>query len=165
MKKTKASVTNFLHCGDDYLFIKRHTRHSVMPGQVNGIGGKVDDGEDYITTAIRETEEETGYKISEEDIKFNGLIKFVNKGGSDWFTCFYKIAVPHTDIPIGNKVEEGELVWFHKDEILNDEHLWADDLNYIFEDILNEKKIFFLTAEVEDDHFKIVKETSRRITR
>lgn len=134
-----------------------------MPGQTNGVGGHVDPGEDYVTSAIRETEEETGYKVSEDDIRFCGLIKFINKAGSDYYTCFYKISVPHKNTPIGEKVEEGELVWIHKNEVLNGDHHWADDLNYIMEDVIDEERIFFLTAEVEDNHFKIVKESTKRL--
>ena len=103
-KTTKASVTNFLHCGDEYLFIRRKPGLKVMPSQVNGIGGELKNGESYVAAAIRETHEETGYKVTKKDIKFCGLIKFENKKAEDWITCFFKIVISDTKIPLGNKL-------------------------------------------------------------
>ena len=163
-KITKASVTNFLYFGNYYLFIKRNANSKVMPSQVNGIGGKLEKGEDYVSAAIRETKEETGYKVTKKDIHFCGLIKFENSGGDDWYTCFFKIKVPSKKIPIGKKMNEGRLLWVNEDKVLKGSYLWADDLNYVFKDIVSSKKIFFLTVKVKDNHFKIVKSSESRIT-
>jgi len=54
MKKTIYSVTNFLHCGDDYLFIHRTKRQNKTDGnRLNGIGGKLEPGENFLQAAIR----------------------------------------------------------------------------------------------------------------
>ena len=161
-QQTKASVTNFLYCGDEYLFIKRNPDSRVMPSQVNGIGGKLKNGESYVSAAIRETDEETGYQVNEKDIKFCGLIKFENREGDDWITCFFKIAVADKKIPTGNKNEEGELFWVNKNEVLSTENI-ADDINYIWEDVVDEKNTFFLTVEVNDNQFKIVRADEKRL--
>ena len=48
MKKTIYSVTNFIHCGDDYLFIHRTKRdNKVDEGRLNGVGGKLEPGENF----------------------------------------------------------------------------------------------------------------------
>jgi len=159
---TKASVTNFLYCGDDYLLIRRNADAKVMPVQLNGIGGKLKNGESYISAAVRETEEETGYKVSEKDIRFCGLIKFENEAADDWITCFFKIAVADKNIPTGNKNEEGKLSWVNKDKVMSMENI-ADDLNYIWEDVISEKDTFFLTVKVNDNHFKIVEADEKRL--
>ena len=39
-RKVQTSVTNFIHCGDDYLLLKRGTHKKIDPGKVNGIGGR-----------------------------------------------------------------------------------------------------------------------------
>jgi 8-oxo-dGTP pyrophosphatase MutT (NUDIX family) len=162
-KPTKTSVTNFLYHEDEYLFIKRNSKHKIMPSQVNGIGGKLEKGEDYVSAAIRETKEETGYEVDKKDIKFCGIIKFENKRGDDWVTCFFKIKVPDKNIPAGTKNDEGRLFWSHKGAILSSKYKLADDLNYVFEDIVEGKSKFFLTIAVEDNNFKIVKCKSHRL--
>ncbi|OGM02451.1 hypothetical protein A2115_02670 [Candidatus Woesebacteria bacterium GWA1_41_8] len=162
-KLTKASVTNFLYIGDYYLFIIRNSDSSVMPSQVNGIGGKLNKGEDYVSAAIRETQEETGYKVRQKDIRFCGIIKFENSGGDDWYTCFFKIQVPTKRIPIGKRINEGRLLWIHKNKVLKGKHAWADDLNYVFDDVIDGKKLFFLTVGVMDNNFKIVESCKSKI--
>ena len=162
MKKTKLSVTNFIYCGEDYLFIKRKNDLKVMAGQVNGVGGKVENGEDYIKACIRETEEETGYKIKKSQIKFCGMIRFENDNGDDWVTCFLKIGVKDKNISedkINNN--EGTLLWIDKDKVLKTENI-ADDLNYIWEDVL-EDKLFFLSCKVSDNNFQIYENSKENI--
>jgi 8-oxo-dGTP pyrophosphatase MutT (NUDIX family) len=156
LKTTEASVTNFLYFGDEYLFMKRKLNAKIMPSQLNGVGGKLLKGEDYISAAIRETKEETGYKVKKSQIKFCGLIKFENKTDRNWITCFFKIKVASKRIPLGTKTREGKLLWIYKNKALNSNYGIADDLNYIWEDIISEKNIFFLTAEVKDNNFRIV---------
>ena len=65
LRKILYSVTNFLHHGDDYLFVHRNkkTDHQVDSGRLNGIGGKLEPEEDFLQAAIRETEEETGLEV------------------------------------------------------------------------------------------------------
>lgn len=162
---TKTSVTNFLHFGDEYLFVMRSPLATINPSQLNGIGGKLDPGEDYITAAIRETEEETGYKITVSDIEFCGIIRFESKDTEDWITCFYKIAIPNKEIPHSSDTREGKLMWIHKDEVINSGHELVDDLQYIFEDIASGKNIFFINAQVEGKEFRIVDVTIHKLPR
>lgn len=162
-KPTKTSVTCFLYHDDHYLFLKRNKNVSINPGQLNGIGGKLAFGEDYLSTVIRETREETGYQVSLKDIKFCGIIKFESKDREDWITCFFRIKVPNRNIPIGNKTKEGELIWLHKDKVLISNFDLVEDLYYIFKDIVLGKEIFFLNAQVTGDKYKIIKVTGKKL--
>jgi 8-oxo-dGTP pyrophosphatase MutT (NUDIX family) len=162
-RKTQLSVTNFLFCGDDYLFQLRSPNSKINAGELNGIGGKLEPSEDYVTAAIRETEEETGYKIKPSDVQFCGIIKFEGGYAEDWVTCFYKIKVPHKDIPIGNKTREGELLWIHKDEVLDSGYKLVDDLYYCFGDIAIGNSLFFITAEVGGQDLSIVNASVHRL--
>ena len=162
-KNTLASVTNFLYCGDEYLFVQRKPNASINPGEINGIGGKIETGEDYISAAIRETKEETGYIVNNSDINFCGIIKFEEGYKDVWITCFFKVKVPHKKIPVGQKTREGKLFWMKKDEVLGRDRNLVDDINYIFEDIVSEDKQFFMTVSVSDKTNKIIKSSTQKI--
>jgi len=151
IRKVQTSVTNFLTCGDDFLFLKRNSNKKVDPGRLNGIGGRLEPGEDYFTAAIRETEEETGYKVAPEDMKLVAVVKLEGGYTEDWVMCFFKIHVNDKNIPIGNKTEDGDLIWLNKDEVLDSEYELVDDLNYCFKDIVKGDTITFLTAKLSDE--------------
>jgi len=158
----QTSVTCFLHHGDDYLFLKRSPTKRVDPGRLNGVGGRLEPGENYLDAAIRETEEETGYKVGIDDVRLSGVVKLEGGYAEDWVMCFFKIKVPDKTIPKGDESdEEGTLVWLNKDKILNSEYELVDDLNYCMQDIINEKELFFITARLDDSQKITVASTSK----
>lgn len=164
-REVQASVTNFLYCGDEYLFINRNADRPINAGEMNGIGGKVEPNEDYVSAVIRETEEETGYKVNTNDIQFCGIIVFEGGYKKDWITCFYKIQVPHKNIPLGNEISEGKLLWIHKDKVLNNGHKLVDDINYIFNDVVSGEKQFFMNVEVGGKDLRIIKQSTQKLKR
>lgn len=151
IRKVQTSVTNFLHCGDYYLFLLRSPDKRIDPNKLNGIGGRLEGGEDYLSAAIRETEEESGYIVTPENIKLSGVVKLEGGYDEDWVMCFFKIEVDSKDIPIGSETKNDKLLWIHKDEVLDSEYEIVDDLNYCFRDIVEGKHQFFITAKVNDD--------------
>lgn len=151
IRKVQTSVINFLVCGDEYLFLKRNENKRVDPGKLNGVGGRLEPGEDYFTAAIRETEEETGYKVSSADLKLSAVVKLEGGYSEDWVMCFFKIQIFDKNIPHGTKTKDGELLWIHKDEVLSTKHELVDDLNYIFKEIAEGDSIIFMTAQVNED--------------
>lgn len=148
MKKVIYSVTNFLHHRDDYLFIHRTKKNDyrVDSGRLNGIGGKLEPGEDFLTAAIRETEEETGFVVAKEDIKLAGVVRMQGGYSEDWMMCFFKIAVATKEVPKGMDNPEGKLLWLPKDKVLNSDYELVDDLHYCFTDITAGKIPFFADA-------------------
>lgn len=144
------STTVFLYHGDEYLMMHRTGDVSVDKNRLNGIGGKLEEGENYLDAAIRETKEETGYTVLPEDVKFIGLIKLQGGYPDDWVMCFFKIEVPTKEIPHGNNMREGELLWMHKDTVLNSQYELVDDLHHVWEYIITDK-VFFATTEVGKD--------------
>lgn len=151
IRKVQCSVTNFLHCGDDYLFIHRNANKRVDPNRLNGIGGRLEPGEDFLSAAIRETKEETGYVVSVGDISLAGVVKLDGGYGEDWVMCFFKIKVDSKNIPSGNESEDGKLIWLDKDKVLDSEYELVDDLNYSFKDIVAGTDIFFMAASLNDN--------------
>lgn len=148
MKSTQLSVTNFLHCGDDYLFILRDSNRLIDAGKLNGIGGKLEPDEDYLSAAIRETKEETGYLVSPKDIQFSGIVNITGGYEDDWVMCFYKIEVPTKDIPLGNVIPEGKLLWLPKNKVLTSGYELVDDLHYLWDKIVLGEGTFFMHASV-----------------
>lgn len=146
VRKVQTSVTNFIHCGDEYLFIHRGDHKWIDANKLNGVGGRVEPGENYLDAAIREIDEETGYKVNPENIQLSGVVKLEEGYKEDWVICFFKVEVPTKQIPLGNHTEDGELVWIHKDKVLDSEYELVDDLNYCFKDIIDGKQIFFINA-------------------
>ncbi|OGJ38902.1 MAG: hypothetical protein A2383_02800 [Candidatus Pacebacteria bacterium RIFOXYB1_FULL_39_46] len=153
MKKIIYSVTNFVHCGDDYLFIHRtkKTDYKVDSGRLNGIGGKLEPNENFLQAAIRETKEETGLVVEAKDIKLAGIVRMQGGYEQDWLMCFFKISVPDKSIPAGMENPEGQLVWLPKDQVLKSDFELVDDLNYCFTDITEERIPFFVHAEMNED--------------
>lgn len=127
--------------------LHRSMDRSVDKGRLNGIGGKLEKGENFLDAAIRETKEETGYQVSIKDIHFSGIVKLQGGYPDDWIMCFFKIEVKEKNIPLGNKIPDGELLWLFKDKVLLSGFELVDDLYYLWDDIVNDK-VFFATTEV-----------------
>ena len=99
MREVLYSTTVFLVHGDEYLFLHRTGKVGVDKNRLNGIGGKLEPGENFLSSAIRETEEETGYIVRAKDVKFSGLINLHGGYPQDWVMCFFKINVNSKKIP------------------------------------------------------------------
>jgi len=148
---TQLSVNNFIHYKDDYLFLLRNADKSVDAGRLNSIGGKVDPGENYLQAVIRETQEETGIVIASNDIKLVGIVNLEGGYKEDWVMCFFKTEVMNKTLPVGNKTNDGELLWINKDKVLNNRYELVDDLYYTFEDVVHENGILFANAQINNN--------------
>ncbi len=163
IRPTQKSVTCFIHCGDEYLFLERDAGKRVDPGKLNGVGGRIEHGEDYVACAVREIEEESGYQVRPEDIRFCGMIIFQEGFPEDWVAAFFKVAVPEKTVEDGTKTEDGILRWIHKDDVLSIGDILIDDLHYCFKEIIEEKELFFINADV-DENFKIKRISKHTLT-
>lgn len=160
-RKVQASVTNFIHCGDEYLFLHRAAHKKTDPNRLNGVGGKLEVGENYLQCAIRETKEETGYIVQPSDLTLAGVVQLEGGYPEDWIMCFFKIKVSTTNIPLGKETSDGTLLWLHKDEVLTSPYELVDDLRYCFEEIVREDELFFIQATLGDDQKIIQKSISK----
>jgi 8-oxo-dGTP diphosphatase len=154
----QTSITAFIYKDDKYMFLKRNLNKRVDPGKLNGVGGRLEPGEDFLACCIREVEEETGYIVTSKDIKLAGVVKLIGGYTEDWVMCFFKVNVDSFNIPKGSTTDDGELIWLDKDKVLDSDFDVVPDLHYCFQDIVEEKRIFFLTALLNKD--EVIESTS-----
>jgi|GEM_PF-1306113 len=154
LEQVQTSVTIFLHHGDDFLFLKRAAHKHTDPNIVNGIGGRLEKGEDYLTAAIRETEEETAYKVSKEAARLLGVVKSYGSYYSNiWVICFFGIEVDYKKVLFKPSTADGEFMWINKNDILSGRVKlnFHKQLTLCMEEILNPKGVFFLTFNMAKD--------------
>lgn len=115
--------------GARVLLINRNTRsHDYHIGKYNGLGGKLEAGEDVIAGMRREVYEEAG--ITCESLQLAGTISWPGFGnrGEDWFGFIFRIdrfsgtAAP--DNP------EGTLEWVEVERVLS-LPLWDGDRHFL----------------------------------
>ncbi len=115
--------------GEKVLMVHRHKRDSDQHlGKYNGLGGKLDPGEDVVSCMKREIREEAGIECL--DMVLRGTISWpgFGKGGEDWFGFVFRIdryeGTPFTENP------EGTLEWIPVDKVL-DLPLWEGDPHFL----------------------------------
>jgi 8-oxo-dGTP pyrophosphatase MutT (NUDIX family) len=155
MRRTQISVTVFLKCQSKYLFLLRSPERTVDANRLNGIGGKVESGENFLDTALRETQEETGYLVTAEQTRWAGMANLEGGYPVDWITVFFVIEVDSLEIPVGHDTREGQLMWLKPDEVLSSKHELVDDL-YLIWPLVIKQQPFFLQATLNDQE-KIAK--------
>jgi 8-oxo-dGTP diphosphatase len=103
-------------------------------GKYNGLGGKLEPGEDVVSCLRREVREEAGLEC--EQLRLRGTISWpgFGKNGEDWFGFIFRIdrwhGTPRADNP------EGTLEWVDVDRLL-ELPLWEGDRYFVplvFED-------------------------------
>jgi 8-oxo-dGTP diphosphatase len=85
-------------------------------GKYNGLGGKLDAGEDVVTGMCREIREEAGIECDE--LVLRGTISWpgFGKHGEDWFGFIFRIDRWHGDLLTANP--EGTLGWVEADRVM-----------------------------------------------
>jgi 8-oxo-dGTP diphosphatase len=97
-------------------------------GKYNGLGGKVDPGEDIVSCLRREIREEAGLEC--DAIVLRGTISWpgFGKHGEDWFGFIFRVdrwhGTPHTENP------EGILEWIDVRRVL-DLPIWEGDRYFL----------------------------------
>lgn len=162
MRKVIFSTTVFLYHDDDYLMLHRTGSVNVDKNRLNGIGGKLENGENFLEAAIRETKEETGYTVFSKDVSFCGVVNLHGGYKEDWTICFFRIKVPSKKIPYEEIIKEGKLIWIPKEQVLNYGIELVDDLNYLWSYIFT-GKVFFVSFRLNEKEKIVDKKISMLI--
>lgn len=152
------TVTIFLICRDQYLFLRRSPTKTIDPDVYNGVGGRVEPRESPLEAAVREVEEETGYVITPTQMRYAGHLSLTGGYPSDWEVDFYTAEVGSTQIPRGTVTDDGSYHWMTYEEFVSGDYPRCDDLTYIFGDI--HSGTTFAGSGVYNDQLKIVEYTS-----
>src|SRR2546421_5606356 len=107
------------------LMIHRNTRpDDPHAGKYNGLGGKLDRGEDVLTGMCRELREEAGLEC--DDLVLRGTISWpgFGKHGEDWFGFVFRIDRTHGEAWSENS--DGPLEWVEVGRVL-ELPLWEGD--------------------------------------
>ncbi len=96
-------------------------------GNLNGYGGKLEDGEEIEEGIVREVEEESGVTITREDLEKIAVIEFFFQDGThlEVHTFFLRSWVGEP-----RETEEMSPEWFAYADIPY-ERLWADDIHWL----------------------------------
>lgn len=97
-------------------------------GKYNGLGGKLEAGEDVVAGMRREIREEAGIECTQ--LSLRGTISWpgFGKHGEDWFGFLFRIDA-FTGTPLDGNAE-GSLVWVDRDRLL-DLQLWEGDRHFL----------------------------------
>ncbi len=115
--------------GRQVLMVHRNRRpDDAQFGKYNGLGGKVEPGEDVVACLRREVREESGLEC--ETLRLSGTISWpgFGKGGEDWFGFVFRVdrwrGTPRTENA------EGDLVWVDVGRVL-ELPLWEGDRHFL----------------------------------
>ncbi len=59
------------------------------------------------------------------------------------------IQVADKSLPIGHQTEDGELIWIHKDKVLDSKYELIDDLKYYFKQLIDSDDQLFMNAQMD----------------
>ncbi len=141
------------------LLLKRGETSKNFPGYWIGPGGRVDDGEDVLTAAVREVFEETGIRISEEKINLKAIAIGNHIDRSEIYMVYYFLITLNSKQDIINS-DEGESSWINLSEIQKMEKIFPP-FKYYLEHALNPNSGILYT-NVELEKLQITKVLSRR---
>jgi 8-oxo-dGTP diphosphatase len=115
--------------GRQVLLVHRNRRpEDAHFGKYNGLGGKVDNGEDVVACIRREIREEAGLEC--DDLVLRGTISWpgFGKHGEDWFGFIFRIDRWHGTPRLENP--EGTLEWIAVERLL-DLPIWEGDRYFL----------------------------------
>lgn len=93
------------------------TNHGPCPGKLNGVGGKIEDGETPDIAMAREFYEETGIPITAVDkVKF--LVKMEFPSGVELQVYYIILSeIESHSLPPVTEVDEGHLIWIGAEQL------------------------------------------------
>jgi 8-oxo-dGTP diphosphatase len=115
--------------GRQVLLIHRNRRPSDPHyGKYNGLGGKLDRGEDVVACIRREIREESGLEC--DALLLRGTVSWpgFGKHGEDWFGFIFRIDRFRGEPFAGNA--EGDLEWVDVERVL-ESPLWEGDRHFL----------------------------------
>ncbi len=125
-------------------------KRGLGAGYYNGIGGKVEEGEDVVSAAVRECREEVG--IMPKNLEWVGLLEFWNyEDGKVESVHFVHVFLAREFDGVPRESDEAEPVWFGVNEVPYN-NMWSDDVMWLPK-VLNGKRVY---ARFDFDHWRLI---------
>lgn len=114
--------------GEDVLLVHRQRPEDHHLGKYNGLGGKLEPGEDAVACIVRELQEEAG--ITPTSLELRGTIAWPGFGadGADWFGLVFIIDGFDGEPPPRN--EDGPLEWVEIGR-MQELPMWEGDRHFL----------------------------------
>ncbi|ADY02459.1 short-chain dehydrogenase/reductase SDR [Vulcanisaeta moutnovskia 768-28] len=126
-------------------------KRGLGAGYYNGIGGKVEDGENVVSAAIRECREEVG--ITPRNLEWMGLLEFWNYEDDRVESVhFVHVFLARDFDGTPRESSEAEPIWFGIDEIPYN-NMWEDDIMWLPK-VLSDKRVY---GRFEFDRWRLIK--------
>ncbi len=122
-----------------------HRRHPPNAGLWNGIGGKLNPGEDPYAACIREVSEEAGLRIDHPLLRAV-LVISVKSAGDLWVLFTFTAPAP-SEKPVAS--EEGELRWIELDALQTLPVL--PDLPLLLPHVLSAKEVLTIRLDLRNE--------------
>ena len=128
--------------GEWHVIYELRARHmKTQPGEVSFPGGKVEKGESFKTTAIRETVEELG--VDPEDIEILGELDFLVSYANFTIHCFLGIL----------KVEDLDKLEINPDEV---DHIFTVPVEFLLETEPLAYELLLKTEDADDFPYELI---------
>ena len=118
----KIAVLCYLYDHQDRLLLL-HRAKAPNAGMYSPIGGKLDQstGEGPHECALREIHEEAGIRLTDHDIRMNGIVsERAYEGQTHWLIFLFEVTRPiHHDEIANMTFNEGQLQWVPTDHVAN----------------------------------------------
>lgn len=127
----------FLLDGNNILTLRRKGNKEIYPNKISGFGGKVEPGEDLITSAHREFTEETGLTVHELSLR-GTFIRILDTG---YVNEMYIFIAHGFEGKLKNNNHEGEAQWLEKEEFLHSPDI-VDHIPLYLEQVIEGKDFY-----------------------
>lgn len=119
----------------------------------NGLGGKLKDHEDQLSSLKRELHEETGLTISDEEIKDCGYLTWNSFDANGQGLYIYLIELKHAvNIEVPKQTDEGILDWKDIDWIIDPSNLGvAHNIRFFLPTVLHEQNRYHYHCTFDGD--------------
>ncbi len=133
----KAGAEIYILNGTKVLMFKRSKDSSMFPSYWIGPGGHVDSDEDFLKAAVREVYEETGVKVTPNNIKLKAIAIHRRPNREEtWILPIFLTNIDKYQDLIHST--EGNAEWIEKEELLKMDMIFPSAL-YYFDHVLNDK--------------------------
>jgi len=114
--------------GERVLLVHRSRPGDVHAGKWNGLGGKLEAGEDVYSCLCRELQEEAGVQVTSARLRGTVSWPGFGAGGEDWFGFVFVVDGWTGEVPDHN--EDGTLEW-HPIAQLAELPMWEGDRQWL----------------------------------